>query len=146
MEKTIEQINQEKIDKLDIAENNAAIEEEESLFYDFDKAIEEKGEKPLKIKFNKINFLVPSQMPFDFSMFFFRNCMVKVDGKQIFNVNEDDIVQFITLMFGNEFLESLEKSRISIKMIFEDLALKILNKWGYAIDAKVKSENVQKKI
>lgn len=147
MDKNQDLINEEKIKKLEEAANDAAIEEEKELFIDFDKVIEERGKKPLQIKFQKKYFDVPCDMPFDFSMFFFRKCMFRdQNGIQQFQVMEDDLVEFITLMFGIEFLEYLEKSRISIKMIFDELALNILNKWGYGIQQGIKKETIQKKI
>ena len=99
MDKTQEQINQSKIEELEKSENIAKIEEEKELFFDFDKAIEEKGKKPLQVRFQNICFDVPHDMPFDFSMFFFRKCLRKENGKQVFDVKEEDIVEFITLMF-----------------------------------------------
>ncbi len=139
--------NEEKIKKLEQAQLRAIKAEERELFFDFDKAIEEKGTKPLSIKFQNKYIDIPGEMPFDFSMFFFRKCMFRDnDGIQQFQVLEDDIVEFITLMFGNEFLATLEKSRISIKMVFEELAMKILKKWGYGIETDFKKDAIQKKI
>lgn len=143
-----DEVNQKKINELEESELYAASNEETDLFYDFDKAIEETKTKELKIMFNNKYYYVPSEMPFSFSMFFFRNCMKKADGKDVFEVPESQLGEFIELMFGSEFLKSLETNKkLTINQVFSTLALKILKKWGYAINVTdAKGQTVQKKI
>lgn len=119
--------------------------QEEELLIDFDKAIEELEEKPYHIKFiNKI-YEVPRKMPFEFATFFFRYCYKKVKGKVMIDVPDDKLYQFIQLMFGNEMITALEtnsKRCINVDMVFDKLALKILDKWGYGVQ---KRQNKQEK-
>ena len=146
MEKTQEQINEEKLKKIEESEQRAAIDEEKSLFYDFDAAIEEAKIENLEIKFRGKMLQVPPEMPFDFSMFFFRNCIRKVKGKEIIEIPDSCLFQFITLMFGDEFVNDLEKTKLGINFIFDTLAVRILKQWGYDIKTETKKETVQKKI
>jgi len=139
--------NLKKIEKLELLQEEQSNIETQNLFYDFDKAIEEKMQEPLDIKFNGKIWKVPSEMPFDFSMFFFRNCIIKVNGVDTFDVAENQIVNFLTLMFGIEFMKTLETTKVPTTLIFETLALQILNKWGYGVNVKAKGKGkVQKKI
>lgn len=134
--------NTEKLKKLDNAiENEKALQEQE-LLIDFDAAIKEKEEKPFNVKFMDSIYKIPSQMPFSFSMFFFRNCYKKYKGKEIIDVPEDKIDEFIELLLGKEFLKKAEKSNVSLMFIMDTVASKIMNKWGYDI----KSNTNQKKI
>lgn len=146
MEKTQDQINEERLLKLEESAGKAAIAEENDLFYDFDKAIEEANIKPFEIKFMNEIIKVPAEMPFDFSMFFFRNCVKKVNGKEVVEIPDSCVYEFMLLMFGENFISKLEKTRLGLNFIFETVALKILKKWGYDIKAPAKKENVQKKI
>lgn len=121
--------------------------QEADLLMDFDKAIEEDQKKPYTIKFLKKYYEVPRQMPFDFATFFFRYCYKKINGKIVVDVPEERIFQFIQLMFGNEMIRALEsnkKKRVSVDMVFDKLAMTILEKWGYGVSKK--GNNAEKKI
>ena len=144
MNKDLKNAEKEKI--LDEKFNELQEIQEENLLIDFDKAIEEYKSKPYYVKFNNKYFDVPRNMPLDFSMFFFRHCFKKVNGKTLIDVPEDKMFQFIKLMFGNDMLISLEnsKKRIGIDQVFETLAMPILNKWGYGT-VKNKNNNIQEK-
>lgn len=122
--------------------------QEADLLLDFDKAIEEKKENPYKIKFIGKYYDVPRQMPFNFATFFFRYCYKKINGKITIDVPEDKIFMFIQLMFGNEMIKALEnnKQRVGIDMVFDKLALVILEKWGYGIKSKKNNNSTEKKI
>jgi hypothetical protein len=89
-------------------------------------------------------------MPFDFSIFFFRHCYKKINGKIVMSVPEDKMDRFITLMFGNEIVRSLEnsKERPSLNFVFETLATQIMSKWGYDVNSGNNNteNNTEKKI
>lgn len=121
--------------------------QEADLLLDFDKAVEEAKEKPYKIKFLGNYYDIPRQMPFNFATFFFRNCYKKVKGNITVEVPDEKLYLFIQLMFGNEFLRALEnnRKRISIDVVFEKLAVTILNKWGYGVNS-TKNKMQEKKL
>lgn len=124
--------------------------QEADLLVDFDQAIKEKAEKPLYIKFIGKTFEVPRKMPFKFATFFFRYCYKKEHGKIKIDVPEERLFQFMQLMFGNDFLTSIERNKknISLELVFDVISVPILDKWGYGIDQKKKAmhNNTQKKI
>lgn len=132
------QSNEERLQYLDKQEEILKTHQEEDLLIDFDKAIEEHETllKPYLVKFNGKIFKVPREMPFDFSVFFFRFCYRKVKGKVIMDIPEEKIIKFIELMFGNEMLQSLEsgKTRVGMDFVFKELAMPIMKKWGYGVD------------
>jgi hypothetical protein len=125
--------------------------QEENLLVDFDKAIEEEQNKnkPYKIKFLGKIYYVPYQMPFDFSLFFFRYCYKKINGKIVVSVPDDKLDKFIILMIGHEVVRALEntKYRPSLDFVFKELAAPILSKWGYDVNSNNNTENnIEKKI
>jgi hypothetical protein len=136
--------NNERMALLDEKLDELRDEQEKDLLLDFDKAIEEKQGKPYTIKFKNEIYEIPCQMPFNFSTFFFRYCYKKQNGKVIIEVPEDRMIQYIELMFGKKFVNALEKSTVTVDMVFDDLSTTILGKWGYGIDKK--SNDMEKKI
>jgi len=118
----------------------------EELEFDFDEALNEYSkEKSFKVKFANKIFTLPMSMPFNFSTFFLRYCYKKIDGKMIFTVPDEHFYKFLELMFGREFLTSLERSRASINFVFETIVPKVMSKWGYDIDSS-KNKDIQKKM
>ena len=115
-------------------------QQEAELLIDFDQALKEKEnkDKPYTVKFEGKYFNVPREMPFDFSVFFFRHCLKKKNGTIDMNLPEDKMMEFIKLMFGADMLRALEtsKKRPSIDFVFSKLSAPILEKWGYGQDQK----------
>lgn len=115
---------------LDEQVNNLAEAQETNLVIDFDQAIKEKAEKEIEIIFMKQVFKIPSSMPSDFALFFFRNIYDK--KKKTIDVPEHLIFEFIEKIFGKEFIKVLSTSKVSINTVFDTLALKVMGIWGYA--------------
>jgi hypothetical protein len=136
--------NDEKLALLDEKLEELKADQEKDLLLDFDNAIKEKQAKPLTIKFQDEIFEIPASMPFNFSTFFFRYCYKKLNGKIKIEVPEDRMIQFIELMFGKKFVTALERSTITVDMVFDTLASTILDKWGYSINKK--SDDMEKKM
>jgi len=146
------QNNEERSNYLDSQLNELAKHQEAELLIDFDQAIDEyeKEKTPYSIIFNGKTFLVPREMPFDFATFFFRYCYKKEKGSTRMEVPEDKILRFIELMFGKSMLQSLESGtkRVNMDLVFQKLALPILEKWGYDLqdneEAKKKIQMIKK--
>lgn len=123
--------------------------QEAELLIDVDQAIKEEQEKnkQYKIVFRNKSFYVPSQMPFNFSIFFFRYCFKKINGKTQIDVPETKLYQFIQLMLGENFLKSLETSNdsFSLEFVFETIASKILKLWGYDVGSGSKNKTTPEK-
>ncbi len=150
---TEEQIKIENEKRLELLENKfEEIKErqESELTCDFDKALEEyvKKKERLTVRFLGKIYELPQSVPFNFSTFFLRYCIKKVNGKQVVSIPDDKILQFIKLMFGQKFLIALETSNnvnVSIEFVNETIVPFVMKQWGYDID----NENVkdlQKKI
>jgi hypothetical protein len=138
--------NEERMEYLNNKQNEIALRQEGSLVIDFDKALEEAQEDSISVKFMGKHYLVPSSMPFNFSIFFLRNCYKKVNGKMVVAVPDEHLVKFITMMFGNEFMVALENAkdvRVTMSKVFSSIVPDILGAWGYDIDTGKKD---QKKI
>jgi len=131
--------NDQRMALLDEKLDELRVDQEKDLLLDFDQAIKEKQGKPYTIKFQSEIYEIPNQMPFNFSTFFFRYCYKKQSGKVMVEVPEDRMIQFIELMFGKKFVNALEKSTVTVDMVFDTLASTILGKWGYGIDNKTNS-------
>ena len=146
--------DQDKLKYLDNKFNEIKRNEEKDLVIDFDKAVEEHYNKSqkLKVKFMGKYYEVPSEMSFNFAMFFFRNCMRTDDqtGKTIFDIPDSKIQEFIERMFGSDFLEALESCnnhKVTMSFVFKNLSMEILEKWGYKINPENENKNLtQKKI
>lgn len=138
--------NEERIAYLNAKTQELVEREEEELVLDFDQALEEKEQKPIKVKFQGKIYEVPSQMPFNFAMFFFRNCYKKVGGKVRIEIPEGMMVKFIELMFGEEFTKAVEGANVSVNFVLETMAMRVLDGWGYRMkerEGKVHEKNVQ---
>ena len=154
-ENSINRANLEKRneDKMNLLNEKLELEtrmQEAELLLDFDEILEEaKKEKPLAVKFNNQLFEVPKKMPFNFSMFFFRYCLKKRNGKQYVEVPEEKMLQFVELMIGKKFTGYLERNRnsnISIEMIFDKIANPVMKQWGYDIGSQGSKLSQEKKI
>lgn len=134
--------NSEKLEFLDKKVIEIQEVQEAELLLDFDKCLEEVKEKPYKVKFAGREFIIPREMPFDFSLFFFRHCYKKKNGIVNMEVPEEKMMEFIKLMFGNEMLRALEtsKKRVGINFVFERLATPIMEKWGYGTNKETVNE------
>lgn len=118
--------------------------QEEELLLDFDKCIDE-NKNPFQIKFLNKKFELPRQMPFSFATFFFRHCYKKNNGKITVDVPEDKILRFIELMFGQEMLKALESNpKVGINDVFDKLAVKVLDEWGYGVKGKTEGQTEKK--
>ena len=124
--------NEERVAYLNTKAQEICQREEDELVLDFDQALAEKAEKPIKVKFQGKVYNVPAQMPFNFAMFFFRNCYKKISGRTQIQVPEEKLAQFVELMFGKEFLSVVEKTSVPMNFVFDTIAQSIMAKWGYA--------------
>jgi hypothetical protein len=140
--------NAERIDYLNRKHEEITNRQEGELLLDFDKALDEENVKLLKIKFMGKVFELPAEMPFSFSTFFMRYCLKKKGDKILFDIPENRIIEFINQMFGNEFVNCLNKTkdkRISSIFVFRKIVPQIMKKWGQDIDQSA-IEEYQKKI
>ena len=104
-----------------------------SLSLDFDEALKEHetAKRPIRIKFKGRSYKLPSSMPMSFMLFFSKNCIKRVKGKEIIEVPNDKIAEFIERMFGTEFLLAMEKHQVGMETVMESFVQKILTAWGY---------------
>ena len=123
--------NEERVAFLNAKAEEICKREEDELVLDFDQALAEKAQKPIKVRFQGKVYNVPAQMPFNFAMFFFRNCYKKVGGNMQVQVPEEKLPQFVELMFGKEFLNTVENTDVPMNFVFETIAQSIMAKWGY---------------
>jgi len=137
--------NEERLAYLNTKQDEIAVRQEGELLIDFDKALEESKEEQIKVKFLNKYYQVPTSMPFNFSIFFLRNCYKKVNGKMTVVVPDEYLVKFITMMFGNDFMTALENTkdvRITMGIVFSKIVPAILDKWGYNVDT-TKQKKIQ---
>lgn len=137
--------NEERLAYLNSKQDEIAVRQEGELLIDFDKALEESKEEQIKVKFLNKHYQVPASMPFNFSIFFLRNCYKKVNGKMTVVVPDEYLVKFITMMFGNDFMTALENTkdvRITMGIVFSKIVPVILDKWGYNVDT-TKQKKIQ---
>jgi hypothetical protein len=66
-------------------------------------------------------------MPIGFATFFFRHCL----NKNKFDIPDDKFEEFLILMFGKNFVKEAEILNVPSTLLFEKMAMPILNKWGY---------------
>ena len=132
-----------------IAYLNSKVEElselqEQELVTDYDAALKEYKTKnvPYKVRFKGKIYEVPMTMPFSFSMFYMRYCIVKENGKTIFKIPDNLIGAFIEKMFGTSFLQALhENDDIELNFILGTIVPDVFEKWGYGI--KTSGKNAQ---
>lgn len=131
--------NEERLQMLADKTEELAEEQEKNLVTDYDKALKEYKEKnkSYQVKFKGNVYEVPASMPFKFGLFYMRNCIKKIDGKTLFVVPDDKLDEFIILMFGRTFLESLqEDDQVELNFIIKVLIPDIMDKWGYNVSSK----------
>ncbi|MEN8907894.1 MAG: hypothetical protein ABF289_18235 [Clostridiales bacterium] len=138
--------NIEKLELLDQKLEDEKREQEERLLIDFDEVVKEHKSKPFTIRFQDKFYEIPASMPLDFSMFFFRWCLKRKNGKQVIDIPEDKFARFIELMLGKQFLNSLESSKqqFEFDMIMDKLATPILDEWGYGVSKDNKNQAKKK--
>lgn len=136
--------NEEREKLLDNKLSELANDQNQNLVIDFDQAIEEEQENFIEIIFENKKYKLANKMPFNFAMFFFRNCFKKVGNKTIVEIPDELTMTFIEKMFGKEFYTSLIESNknFSFDLIFKNLGFKVLKAWGIDFD----SPEAQKKI
>lgn len=133
----------EKISFLNKKVDEEAQEQEENLVADYDAVLREYKEqnKPYYVKFKGKRFAIPHSMPFNFGLFYMRNCIKKRQGKTMFEIPEDKLSEFIEKMFGTEFLETLNQSDdVELEFVLGRLIPDIFEKWGYDIKNPQKNE------
>jgi len=141
--------NKERINFLDTKVEELGEQQANDLVIDYDAALKEYKQKsnPYKIKFKGRIFDVPRSMPFSFSMFYMRYCLVKKQGKTIFQIPDERIHEFIEKMFGRLFLKTLMNSDdVDMNFVMGTLVPDIFEKWGYGINTPRKDDlgkNVQ---
>jgi len=140
--------NEERIKYLDEQCLELATNQEEMLVLDFDKAIEESKSEYFNVKLNNKIFKIPSSMPLGFATFFFRNCM----HNESFDLDDKDLEKFLDLMFGADFINEASIINVPTKILFEKMAMPILEKWGYNTEqknqnkAQIAKSNMEKKM
>jgi hypothetical protein len=142
--------NAERIEYLDKKHEEIKENQENNLVLDFDEAIEEEKNKAGKIVIKMLGkvFELPKKMPFNFSTFFLRNCYKKIDGEFVVVFPENKILEYLELMFGSEFINTLNNEKysdISIDFIFKNIVPDVMKVWGYKVDTK-RNKEIQKKM
>jgi len=125
---------QAKIDFLNEKHAELIENQEQELILDFDEALKEYKTKipTFKIKFKGEFYNIPTEMPFSFSMFYMRNCLVTRNGKTVFEIPDDKFKEFISLMFGTKFLAQLEKVEnddVTFNFVIGKMIPEIMEKW-----------------
>jgi len=141
--------NADRIKFLDEKQEEITERQSNNLVLDFDQALREENKQKIEIKLLGKTYFLPKKMPFNFSTFFLRFCYKKIKGQWTVIMDDDKIMPFIELMFGKRFIENLEKSRdnrISMMFVYEKIVPKILNEWGYHMDASKSGHISEKKI
>ena len=131
--------NAERLAFLDEKAEELAIAQEEDLVVDYDEALAEyqQKNKPRQIRFKGKVFEIPRAMPFTFALFYMRHCIKRKGGKIIFEIPEDKLGEFITKMFGKEFLEVLDQSDdVDFDFVIGRLIPDIMSSWGYNIKSE----------
>lgn len=142
--------NIDRIKYLTEKQEEISTRQENNLVLDFDQALKEANKKQIEIKLLGKTYFLPSEMPFNFSTFFLRHCYKKVKGQFIVMMPEDKMLEFLELMFGRRFVQSLENSNnsnVSMLFVFQNIVPKVLKEWGYDTDVDPKQlEEIQKKM
>ena len=130
--------NEDRVKYLNSKAQELSDKEAEDLVADYDAALVEFKSKhkvnTFKIKFKGKVFEMPNTMPFSFSMFYLRNCVIKKDGKTIFDIPDHLIAEFIERMFGKDFIELMSMSDdVDIKFVVEKIIPDVFTRWGYVI-------------
>jgi len=117
--------------------------ESQDITLDFDEAIKEHEtkNKPIQIKLKGKIYELPSSMPFTFLLYFSRHCVKKKKGKEMIEVPNDKVWEFIEKMFGAEFTKAIEKHNIGLETVMDTFVPRVLEAWGYKA-----SEEDEKKI
>jgi hypothetical protein len=139
--------NAERMAYLNQKESEIAERQEKNLVLDFDKALEEETKSQIEIKLLGRSYFLPTEMPFNFSTFFLRNCYKKIKGQWTVLMPEDKVLPFIELMFGKKFINQIENSkdnRISLEFVMRNIVPKVMEQWGYKMNNS--KENAQKKM
>lgn len=133
---------QQRLEALDQAEKEGKQEQEESLVLDFDEARQEyeREHQSIAVKMNGKTFQLPPEIPFPLFTFYQRHCLKKVNGKVMFEVPDDRIMEFLELMFGKDILQEIEDSNMTIPFVMTRVVPGIMEKWGFG------GKEVQKKI
>lgn len=140
--------NNERIAYLNQKHEEILENQESSLLIDFDAALKEEEAKGYKIKVLEKYFYIPAAMPFNFSTFFLRHCYKRIKGKMVVTIPEDKMMDFLKLMFGNDFLICLENSNnrnLSIDFVYKKIIPVIMKSWGYNMDNS-KTQELEKKV
>jgi|GEM_PF-3256173 len=138
--------NEERIAFLNSKMEELTNEQEQDLVSDYDQALSEykNQNKPFLVRFKGKVFEVPRSMPFSFSMFYMRHCIVKINGKTQFQIPDDKIEEFVCRMFGKTFYSELELSDdVEMGFVLGTLVPDIFAKWGYGIN-RAKTKSVEK--
>lgn len=142
--------NDDRIKYLTEKQNEISERQENNLVLDFDQAIKEANKKQIEIKLLDKTYFLPSEMPFNFSTFFLRHCYKKVKGQFVVMMPEDKMLEFLELMFGKRFIQSLENSNncnVSMLFVFQNIVPTVLREWGYDTNVDPKQlEEIQKKM
>lgn len=138
--------NAERIAYLNQKHEEIITKQENTLLIDFDEALKEEEKKQLEMKLLGKIFKLPPAMPFNFSTFFLRYCYKKVKGKMVIVLPEDKIIDFLRLMFGNDFLVLLENTtnrNVTTDFVYKTIVPRIMKEWGQEVDTeKAESFNV----
>ena len=139
----IKKKNMERIAFLEEKTAELVQEQESELVTDYDQALEEYEfkNKPHKIKFNGKVFKIPHTMPFSFSMFYMRHCLIKQGGKTMFTIPDDKLATFIEKMFGADFLNEFDQNnKASLDFLLQIIIPDVMYKWGYNVKSNKPTE------
>lgn len=127
--------NDERILFLNQAAEELARRQAENLVADYDAALAEYRDKnrPFVVRFGGRNYELPRSMPFAFTMFYLRHCLQRRGGRTVFEVPDDRLGEFLTLMFGRRFARDIETSGVEVNFVMSRIVPDIMGRWGLSV-------------
>lgn len=116
---------EERMNVLDNALEQAGKEQSEELLVDFDQAYEEYRQKevPLVVKFMGETFEVPRSRPVGVTIYTARN---QKDG----GLSDDKYYTLLEKVFGKRFIDKMEECNAPLDFVTEKVMTPLLEKWG----------------
>lgn len=133
--------SKQNLEQLEEKAQDAAEQQREDLILDFDaaKAEYDRQHQPIQVKVGGETYQLPPEIPFTLFLFYQRHCLSKREGKTVFEVPDDRVLEFLELMFGEGILTQLEQSDLTFEFVMQKVAPRIMERWGYG------AQNGQKK-
>lgn len=128
--------------KLDDAIKNSAKIEQDSLLVDFDEAKKEYDQKNKKTQVKLLGKIydIPSSIPYKLSLKILRDYIKVVDGKQIFDVPDDEIPTLLNEMLGKNISNAILDSDLELMFVAQNIIPKIMEIWGMGVKTNMESE------